>query len=126
MRVEFWVGDTHTSDGDSFNRNGTDTSINLMVHLDDPRKATGMCDLLSRGGSVISPLAPHPAPDDGGMGALIEDRFGYSWIITCPKKLLIFRNSKSGKMNMLHFEIKCNPGRTGRKHGGKYGYIQSN
>ncbi|NLD79490.1 MAG: hypothetical protein GX641_04120 [Mollicutes bacterium] len=126
MHVEFRVGDTHMSAADSINRKETDTSINLMVHLDDPRKATGMCDLLSRGGSVISPLAPHPAPDDGGMGALIEDRFGYSWIITCPKKLLIFRNSKSGKMNMPHFEIKCDPGRTGRKHGGKYGYIQSN
>lgn len=35
-------------------------------------------------GEVISPLEPHPAPDDGGMGAIVKDKFGYDWIITCP------------------------------------------
>lgn len=84
MHVEFRVGETHMSAADSFDRKGTDTSIKLMVHLDDPQKATDTCGLLSEGGSVISALAPHPTPDDGGMGALIEDRFGYRWIITCP------------------------------------------
>jgi len=84
MHVEFLVGDTHMSAADSFDRKGTAVSIKLMVHMDDPQKAADTCGLLSRDGSVISPLAPHPAPDDGGMGALIEDRFGYCWIITCP------------------------------------------
>ena len=84
MHVEFLVGETHMSAGDSFDRKGTDASIKLMVHMDDPQKATDTCGLLSEGGSVISPLVPHPAPDDGGMGAVLEDRFGYRWIITCP------------------------------------------
>ena len=35
-------------------------------------------------GKVISPLKPHPAPDDGGCGSITKDRFGYTWIITCP------------------------------------------
>jgi PhnB protein len=84
MHVEFLVGETHMSAADSFDRKGTSGSIKLMVHMDDPQKAADTCGLLSKGGSVISPLAPHPAPDDGGMGALIEDSFGYRWIITCP------------------------------------------
>ena len=84
MHVEFRVGDTHMSAADSYNRKRTDTGIQLMVHMDDPQNASATCNLLLRGGREISPLQPHPAPDDGGMGALIEDRFGYSWIITCP------------------------------------------
>ncbi len=84
LHVEFRVGETRMSAADSFNRQGTDASIKLMVHMDDPQKAADTCGLLSRGGSEISPLQPHPVPDDSGMGALIEDRFGYRWIITCP------------------------------------------
>ncbi|MDD4096462.1 MAG: VOC family protein [Oscillospiraceae bacterium] len=84
MHVEFRAGDTHMSAGDSFDRKEPSANIKLMVHMDDPQKASATCELLSRGGSLISPLAPHPAPDDGGMGALVEDRFGYCWIITCP------------------------------------------
>jgi len=84
MHVEFLVGDTHMSAADSFDRKKTAVSIKLMVHMDDPQKAADTCGLLSNGGSVISKLQPHPAPDDGGMGAIIEDRFGYYWIITCP------------------------------------------
>lgn len=34
--------------------------------------------------TVISPLQPHPEPDDGGCGSVTRDRFGYTWIITCP------------------------------------------
>ncbi|MBN1892514.1 MAG: VOC family protein, partial [Clostridiales bacterium] len=36
MHVEFLVGETHMSAADSFDRKGTDTSIKLMVHMDDP------------------------------------------------------------------------------------------
>ena len=61
------------SAGDSFDRKGTRANIKLMVHMDDPQNAADTCGLLSRDGSVISPLRPHPAPDNGGMGALIED-----------------------------------------------------
>ena len=39
---------------------------------------------LLEGGEAISPLRPHPVPDDGGCGSVTKDRFGYTWIITCP------------------------------------------
>lgn len=84
MHVEFLAGETRMSAADSFDYKGNAGSIKLMVHMDDPQKAADTCALLSRGGSVISPLTPHPVPDDGGMGAMIEDRYGYHWIITCP------------------------------------------
>jgi len=84
MHVEFRAGDTHMSAADSYDRKGPSANIKLMVHMDDPQKAYATCGQFSRGGRVISPLQPHPAPDDGGMGAIIEDRFGYFWIVTCP------------------------------------------
>ena len=40
--------------------------------------------VLAAGGDVLSPLAPHPKPDDGGMGCIVRDSFGVTWIITCP------------------------------------------
>lgn len=84
MHVEFLAGDTHMSGGDSYDCKGNHSNIKLMVHLDDPKHAADTCGLLSQGGRVVSPLLPHPVPDDGGMGAIVEDRFGYRWIITCP------------------------------------------
>lgn len=40
--------------------------------------------VLAEGGSILWPLQPHPKPDDGGCGSGTKDRFGYTWIITCP------------------------------------------
>ena len=40
--------------------------------------------VLAEGGTVLSPLEPHPEPDDAGCGSIAKDRFGYTWIITCP------------------------------------------
>ena len=40
--------------------------------------------VLSKEGTIISPLRPHPEPDDAGCGSVTKDRFGYTWIITCP------------------------------------------
>lgn len=29
---------------------------------------------------------PHPEPDDDGCGSVLKDRFGFTWIITCPNQ----------------------------------------
>ena len=39
--------------------------------------------VLAEGGTIVSPLQPHPEPDDAGGGSITKDRFGYTWIITC-------------------------------------------
>lgn len=60
------------------------TSVKLMIHMDSKANAIHTISVLSKGGTVISPLQPHPEPDDAGCGSIIKDRFGYTWIITCP------------------------------------------
>lgn len=84
MHVEFWVGDTHMSGGDTFDDAAKYKSTKLMVHMDTKDNALRCIDVLKKDGTVVSELLPHPAPDDGGMGALVKDKFGYVWIITCP------------------------------------------
>ena len=58
--------------------------VRLMVHCDTSKKARDCCDGLAKGGEVLQRLLPHPPPDDGGMGALVRDRYGYCWILTAP------------------------------------------
>ena len=84
MHVEFVLGNTHMSAGDTFDRADTDTDIKLMIHMDSEEEALHTMSVLSEGGTVIAPLQPHPEPDDGGCGSVTKDRFGYTWIITCP------------------------------------------
>lgn len=85
MHVEFALGGTRMSAGDSFDFNGDNIPIRLMVHMDSMDEARHAIDtLMQGGGAVLSPLRPHPAPDDGGCGSMTRDRFGYFWIITCP------------------------------------------
>ena len=63
---------------------GVKTGIKLMIHMDSEAEALHALTVLAEGGTVLSPLRPHPEPDDGGCGSLAKDRFGYTWIITCP------------------------------------------
>lgn len=84
MHAEFMLGGTRMSAGDSLDGPGVNTDIKLMVHMDSQEEAQRTLSVLSKGGAVLSPLHPHPAPDDGGCGSLTRDRFGYTWIITCP------------------------------------------
>ncbi len=60
------------------------SNYRLMIHMDSEEDALYAISVLAEGGTVVSPLKPHPEPDDGGCGSLIKDRFGYLWIITCP------------------------------------------
>ncbi len=84
MHAEFTLGCTRMAASDSFTGNGQNTAVKLMIHIDSPAEAQQAISILARGGCVISPLRPHPAPDDGGCGSITRDRFGYTWIITCP------------------------------------------
>lgn len=85
MHVEFEIGSTHMAGGDILDCAEVKTDISLMVHMDSEAEALHAISLLVEGGGILlQPLKPHPEPDDGGCGSLIKDRFGYTWIITCP------------------------------------------
>ena len=84
MHAEFTLGGTHMSGGDSFDTGEVNTDIKLMIHMDTQTKARHTISILAEGGTVVAPLQPHPAPDDDGCGSIIKDRFGFTWIITCP------------------------------------------
>lgn len=84
MHVEFTVGNTSMAAGDVFDCTGVNTDIKLMIHMDSEAEALNTISALSKGGTILSPLMPHPEPDDDGCGSIIKDRFGFTWIITCP------------------------------------------
>lgn len=60
------------------------TDIRLIIHMGSRDEAERTVSVLAEGGTEVSPLKPHPKPDDSGCGSVIRDRFGYIWIITCP------------------------------------------
>lgn len=84
MHVEFTLGNTRMGGGDPREGASASDMVKLMVHFEDRKSAEEKVRLLADGGEVLSPLQPHPKPDDGGMGALICDAYGYTWIITAP------------------------------------------
>ena len=84
MHAEFLLGGTRMSAGDSADALKGNAAIKLMVHMGSKDEAENAIAALSEGGSILSPLQPHPAPDDAGCGSVTKDRFGYTWIITCP------------------------------------------
>jgi PhnB protein len=59
-------------------------TICLMVHCATRVEAEKCFDALAEGGQALQRLTPHPPPDDGGMGALVRDKYGYKWILTAP------------------------------------------
>ena len=83
MHAEFCLGSTRMAASDGFTGSG-DSPVKLMIHMDSKIEALHAVSVLAEGGTVLSPLKPHPAPDDGGCGSITRDRFGYTWIITCP------------------------------------------
>lgn len=84
MHVEFTLGGTRMSAGDSFDTGAVNTDIKLMIHMDSKEEAADTVAVLAEGGTIIAPLEPHPVPDDDGCGSITRDRFGFTWIITCP------------------------------------------
>lgn len=52
-------------------------AICLMVHCASGQEAQRCFNPLTDGGLPLQRLTQHPPPDDGGMGALVQDKFGY-------------------------------------------------
>lgn len=84
MHAEFSLGATHMAASDSVSNTSAEPSVKLMIHMGSMAEARRTVSILAEGGTAISPLQPHPAPDDAGCGSITKDRFGYTWIITCP------------------------------------------
>ena len=82
MHAEFTLGCTRLAASDAYL--AASSALKLMIRMDDVHQAQKAIDILSKGGEILSPLHPHPAPDDSGCGSITRDRFGYTWIITCP------------------------------------------
>ena len=84
MHAEFVLGNTRMAAGDTYDSERKNTAIKLMIHMDSKEDASQTISVLSKEGTIISPLHSHPEPDDSGCGSITRDRFGYTWIITCP------------------------------------------
>lgn len=84
MHAEFQLGETSMAAGDTFEEEHPNSGTKLMVHMETKEEALKSIDILKKGGKLLSALAPHPEPDDGGMGCLLTDRYGFTWILTCP------------------------------------------
>ncbi len=84
MHTEFLLGQTSLAAGDTFEEEPPTRAVKLMIHTETEEEALKSIEILKKGGNVISELSPHPEPDDGGMGCLLTDKYGFTWIITCP------------------------------------------
>lgn len=82
MHAECLLGSTRMAAGDTFDN--WQNHLKLMVHLDSVEDAIHAIDILTEGGTLLSPLKPHPKPDDAGCGSLVRDAYGVTWILTCP------------------------------------------
>lgn len=84
MHIRFTLGETNMAAGDDFEGETPNMAAKLMIDMETEEEALKSIEILREGGKVISELAPHPEPDDGGMGCIITDKYGFTWIITCP------------------------------------------
>lgn len=62
--------------------------IKLLIHCATAAEANKIFDALATEGRALQRLTPHPPPDDSGMGALIQDKYGYIWILTAPNEAI--------------------------------------
>ncbi|MGI6238653.1 MAG: VOC family protein [Christensenellales bacterium] len=85
MHAEATIGQGVIAGGDGGDGSMPNTdSIRLMVHCKARAQAQECLDALADGGQILQRLTPHPPPDDAGMGALVRDRYGFTWILTAP------------------------------------------
>lgn len=84
MHMEATVGNGTLSGSDQEEPVDHGSAISLMVHFDTQAEAEKCFDALAEEGQALQRLTPHPPPDDGGMGAFVKDKYGYSWILTAP------------------------------------------
>ncbi len=84
MHAAFLIGQTQFSANDPLIYSRPNEAVKFMIHTSSPEEANSAVSVLSTGGKILSALKPHPKPDDSGCGVLVLDRFGYTWILTCP------------------------------------------
>ena len=84
MHVEVKVAGSVIAAGDRTKPVENRDAVRLMIHCDTSAEADRILNALGKEGEVLQRLQPHPPPDDGGMGGLVRDRFGYTWILTAP------------------------------------------
>lgn len=83
LHVEFTLGNVPMAAGDNVDYIKTAADIRMMVHLDSEEEAVRVIDLLGEGGTVLSPLHGQQTFDENSCEAILTDRFGVTWIITC-------------------------------------------
>lgn len=84
MHVEASFGAGALAAGDRRESAEITDAVRLMVHCAASAEADRIIDAFGAEGEVLQRLLPHPPPDDGGMGGLVRDKFGYTWIVTSP------------------------------------------
>lgn len=60
-------------------------AIKLIYHCGSETEAQRIFDILAKEGHEVSRLAPHPPPDDNGVGGVVVDKYGYTWILAAPR-----------------------------------------
>ena len=78
LYAEFVIGSTRIAAGDTFDCAELSTNVNLMVHMSSKEEAQHTISVLAESETILSPLEPHPKPDDNGCGSVTKDRFGYT------------------------------------------------
>ena len=84
MHVEFKAAGSVFAASDSREKVENTDAVRLMIHCDTAAEADTIIDALGVQGEVMQRLVPHPPPDDGGMGGMVRDKYGYTWILTSP------------------------------------------
>lgn len=84
MHAEATIGGSRVAAADGREAVENTDAVRLMIHCETAAEAERMIDAFGTQGTVLQRLMPHPPPDDGGMGGLVRDKFGYAWIITAP------------------------------------------
>lgn len=82
VHVEFTLGNVRMAAGDHVENPETAAGMMLMVHMDSEEEALHAMTFLGKDGIVLSPLHRRMKTDSD---AVLIDRFGVTWIITCQK-----------------------------------------
>lgn len=83
--VEFTLGNVRMAAGDHVKNPETAAGLMLMVHMDSEEEAIHATTILGKDGIVLSPLHRCLKTNSDDCDAVLIDRFGVTWIITCQK-----------------------------------------
>lgn len=59
-------------------------AMELLFHCADAEEARILLSKFAEKGTLHNDFSPHPPPDDSGMGAIVTDPYGYTWIFSAP------------------------------------------